>query len=77
MMLFRRLQLSQNDGLPARPGARVDRALLAWSDGANPIGVAQVHNLGSQGTPANRGVFRPASWIYGVLLWQAGSQEHA
>lgn len=67
-MLFRRLQLSQNDGLSARPGARVDRALLARSNGANPIGIAQVHNLGSQGTPANRGGFRPASWIYGVLL---------
>ncbi|KAJ4992765.1 hypothetical protein SVAN01_01811 [Stagonosporopsis vannaccii] len=45
-------------------------ALYAWDDGANPIAVAQVHNLESQGTPANRGVFRPASWIYGVLLWQ-------
>lgn len=70
MMFFRRLQLPQNDGLSARPGARVDRALLPWSHGANPIAAAQVRNLGSQGTPANRGVFRPASWISGVLLWQ-------
>jgi hypothetical protein len=77
MMFFRRLQLCQNDGLSACPGAIVGRALLAWSDGANPIGVVQVHNLGSQGTPANRGVFRPASWIYGVLTKAAPSQEHA
>lgn len=69
-MFFRRLQLPQNDGLSARPGARVDRALLPWSYRANPIAAAQVHNLGSQGTPASRGVLRPASWISGVLLWQ-------
>lgn len=37
MMFFRRLQLPQNDGLSARPGAKVDRAPLPWSDGANPI----------------------------------------
>ena len=36
-MLFRRLQLSQNDGLSARPGARVGRALLAWSNGLTPL----------------------------------------
>ena len=70
MVFFRRLQLSQNDGLSARPGAKVDRARQAWRDGANLIGNTKAHNLGSQGTPANRGVFRPASRIYGVLLWQ-------
>jgi hypothetical protein len=68
-MFFRRPQLPEIDGLSARPGARVDRALLPWSHGANPIAAAQVRNLGSQGTPASRGVFRPASWIFGVLLW--------
>lgn len=48
----------------------MDRARQAWSHEANLIGNAKAHNLGSQGTPANRGVSRPASWIYGVLLWQ-------
>ena len=63
MMFFRRLQLPEIDGLSARPGARVDRL------GATELTLSRPRNLGSQGTPASRGVFRPASWIFGVLLW--------